>query len=54
MSIAADSRHDVLRGAVNAAALDDHIETELPRYRDVIPFRDDEPLQGRLVPRSGP
>jgi hypothetical protein len=40
MSIKAHSRFDFPAGAVTAAASGDQIETDVSRYRGVIPFRD--------------
>jgi hypothetical protein len=52
MLIEAYSRRVFPVGAVTAAAPGDQIETDVSRYRDVIPFRDGGPLRGGLIDGS--
>jgi hypothetical protein len=54
MLIKAYFQCDVFAGAAIAVARDDQIETDVSRYRGVIPFWDGGPLQDGLVLRSGP
>jgi hypothetical protein len=54
MSIEAYFQCDFSAGAAIAAAGDDQIETDVSRYRGVIPFRDGDPLQDGVILRSDP
>jgi len=54
MLIEAYFQRDFSAGAAIAVARDDQIETDVSRYRGVIPFRDNDPLQDGLMLRSGP
>jgi hypothetical protein len=54
MSIAAYFQCDFSAGAATAAARDDQIETDVSRYRGVIPFWDGGPLQDGVILRSDP
>jgi hypothetical protein len=54
MSIAAYFQCDFFAGAATAVARGDQIETDVSRYRDVIPFWDGDPIQDGVILRSDP